>query len=70
MCGIAGFIKFKNYSSSLNKDSLKVMVSTLSHRGPDFKDYWVNNNVFQFCVNSKTHVREHTSMTPSRGASH
>ena len=46
MCGIAGFIKFKNNSNSLNEASLKVMVSKLSHRGPNFRDCWINNNIF------------------------
>lgn len=46
MCGIAGFIKFKNNSDGLNETSLKIMVSQLSHRGPDFKDYWIRRNIF------------------------
>ena len=46
MCGIAGFIKFKNNRNDLNEASLKAMVSKLSHRGPDFRDYWIKNNVF------------------------
>ena len=46
MCGIVGFIKFKNDSNGLNEASLKLMVSKLSHRGPDFRDYWIKNNIF------------------------
>ena len=46
MCGIAGFIKFKNNRNDLNEASLKAMVSKLSHRGPDFRDYWIKNNIF------------------------
>ena len=45
MCGIAGFIKSKK-ENGLNKKTLMMMLKTLDHRGPDFKDYWIERNVY------------------------
>jgi len=42
MCSIVGFIKKRD-----NFDSIKVikkMNNSMSHRGPDFSSYWINNN--------------------------
>ena len=47
MCGISGFITRKP-SSVLDLDCLKTMVSKLSHRGPNNKGHWQNNNNTQF----------------------
>ena len=45
MCGIAGFIKSKK-ENGLNQKTLMMMLKKLDHRGPDFKDYWIERNVF------------------------
>ena len=43
--GIAGFIKSKK-ENGLNQKTLMMMLKTLDHRGPDFKDYWIERNVY------------------------
>ena len=47
MCGITGFLKFK-YTKSIdfNKTDLIEMTNSLTHRGPDNQDIWIENNVF------------------------
>ena len=45
MCGIAGFIKSKK-ENGLNQKTLMMMLKTLDHRGPDFKDYWTERDVY------------------------
>ncbi len=55
MCGIAGFINQKP-SSSLNLECLKEMVSKLSHRGPNNKGHWNNNNNTQFIGHTRLSI--------------
>ena len=45
MCGIAGFIKSKK-ENGLNQKTLMMMLNTLDHRGPDFKDCWIERNAY------------------------
>lgn len=40
MCGIAGYAIRENSSQEVSEDTLKVMVRTLAHRGPDDEGYF------------------------------
>jgi asparagine synthase (glutamine-hydrolysing) len=55
MCGISGFITRKP-SSVLDLDCLKTMVSKLSHRGPNNKGHWQNNNNTQFIGHTRLSI--------------
>ena len=41
MCGIAGFFASK-HQCDLSANSLRLMTSTLRHRGPDMQDIWID----------------------------
>jgi asparagine synthase (glutamine-hydrolysing) len=43
MCGFAGI---KNFNSNFNPDYIsKDILNSITHRGPDFQNYWYNNNL-------------------------
>ena len=43
MCGFAGI---KNYNSNFNPEYIsKNILDSLAHRGPDFQNYWYDNNI-------------------------
>ncbi len=44
MCGIAG-IYFQNKNRTVEKNILNQMISTLDHRGPDDRGYYIYNNI-------------------------
>ena len=41
MCGIAGFFYSSSFSNN-TENNIKSMLSSLSHRGPDNEDYYIN----------------------------
>ncbi len=57
MCGISGFIIQKS-NPSLGLDSLKKMVSTLSHRGPNNRGYWNNISETQFIGHTRLSIMD------------
>jgi len=57
MCGISGFI-IQKPTSIFNLNSLKKMVSTLSHRGPNNKGYWNNLNETQFIGHTRLSIMD------------
>ena len=47
MCGISGFLKLENIKTvNLDRDDLLKMSRSLSHRGPDNNEVWVENNIY------------------------
>ena len=43
MCGIAGILNLSgNY---FNKDRIKIMIDEINHRGPDFKDFYIDEYI-------------------------
>ena len=57
MCGISGFI-IQKPTPIFTLDSLKKMVSTLSHRGPNNKGYWNNLNETQFIGHTRLSIMD------------
>ena len=57
MCGISGFI-IQKPTPIFTLDSLKKMVSTLSHRGPNSKGYWNNLNETQFIGHTRLSIMD------------
>ena len=55
MCGISGFI-IKKANNYIDLNVLKKMVSKLSHRGPDNKGFWKNDNNTQFIGHSRLSI--------------
>ena len=55
MCGISGFI-IKKANNHIDLNVLKKMVSKLSHRGPDNKGFWKNDNNTQFIGHSRLSI--------------
>ena len=55
MCGISGFIIQKS-TPVLGLESLKKMVFTLSHRGPNNKGYWNNISETQFIGHTRLSI--------------
>lgn len=55
MCGISGFI-VKKASNHTGLNVLKKMISNLSHRGPDNKGFWKNDNNTQFIGHSRLSI--------------
>ena len=43
MCGVSGILTAQSNNLSL-KNNIKRMISTLHHRGPDYNDFWINND--------------------------
>ena len=42
MCGIAGIVDFKD---PISTSTISLMCKTLNHRGPDYTNYWLNDNI-------------------------
>lgn len=55
MCGISGFI-VKKASNHIGLNVLEKMISNLSHRGPDNKGFWKNDNNTQFIAHSRLSI--------------
>lgn len=44
MCGITGLLSFSGSSNVVDQTLLRVMTSSLSHRGPDNSNFWISEN--------------------------
>jgi len=44
MCGILGILSFERNSFSVQRESLKQMLDTMAHRGPDGEGIWISHD--------------------------
>lgn len=56
MCGIAGYINFKNKIE--NSIKIQRIINSISHRGPDNKGFWVSKDRNIFLLNTRLAIQD------------
>ena len=51
MCGIAGSIDLGN--NRIDKKIIPSLIESIRHRGPNFENYWLNNNLVKVKTNKE-----------------
>ena len=57
MCGIAGY-KFIEKDENLFENNVNQILKTLRNRGPDFQNYWHNNQKNCFLLNTRLKIQD------------
>ena len=57
MCGIAGY-KFIEKDENLFENNINQILNTLRNRGPDFQNYWHNNQKNCFLLNTRLKIQD------------
>ena len=57
MCGIAGY-KFKGKDENLFQDNINQILNSLKNRGPDFQDFWNNQEKNCFLLNTRLKIQD------------
>ena len=58
MCGIAGYINFRNRIENTIK--IKRIINSINHRGPDNKGYWISKYKNVFLINTRLAIQDLT----------
>ncbi len=57
MCGIAGY-KFRGKDENLFQDNINQILNSLKNRGPDFQDFWHNQDKNCFLLNTRLKIQD------------
>ena len=56
MCGIAGYINFRNRIENTIK--IKRIINSINHRGPDNRGYWISKYKDVFLINTRLAIQD------------
>lgn len=59
MCGIAGSFDLNN--NKIDKKIIPLLIESIRHRGPNFENYWLNNNKSVLLINTRLSILDLSS---------